>query len=111
MKWPRRIPLFYNDGRFRCRVSRGEVEELLAQRPGHQPQADAECWRCNATTEATLCCSEQGHEWILILRPINFRRNVQGLITSEEIEANSGARGFIPRASIKRKLEQMFEES
>ena len=108
MKWPRRVPLFYNDGRFRCRVSRGEVEELLAQKPGHQPQANAKCWRCYATTEATLCCSEQGHEWILILRPINFHRNGRCPITPNEIEANAGAHGLIPKISVKTKLEQMF---
>jgi len=111
MRWPRRIPLFYRDGKFRCRVSRADVRELLAQTLGHPPQADAECWRCKAATEETVCSSEQGHEWILILRPASFRRSGRGPITPNEIEANAGAHGFIPKVSIKKKLEHMFEES
>ena len=37
MKWPRRTPVFYKDGKFRCRVNRGEVDELLPQMPGYSP--------------------------------------------------------------------------
>jgi hypothetical protein len=114
MKWPRRTPVFYQDGKFRCRVNRQERDELLAQMPGHDPQADAKCWKCHAPTENAFCVGEEGHEWILILRPDNFDRKgkgpikARGQITHAEIEANAGGYGVVRRASVKRKLEHMF---
>src|ERR1700687_4183013 len=108
MKWSRRTPEFYKDGKFRCRVNRGDVNELLAQMPGHPPQADAECRKCHSTTEETVCIGEDGHEWVLILRPVDFHRNGRGPITPNEIEANAGAHGLIPKISVKTKMEQMF---
>jgi hypothetical protein len=83
--------------------------------PGHDPQADAECWKCHATTEDVACVAEEGHEWALILRPEAFHRAGKGpvragraTITYAEIEATAGAHGVIPRLSVKRKLEHMF---
>ena len=114
MKWPRRTPVFYKDGKFRCRVNRDEVDELLAQMPGYPPQADAECWKCHATTEDAFCVAEEGHEWALIFRLMSFDRRgkgpikARGQITHAEIEANAGGYGVVPRASVKRKLEHMF---
>src|SRR6266567_2383168 len=108
MKWPRRTAVFYNDGKFRCHVNRQEKDELLAQMPGHDPQADAECWKCHATTENAFCVGEEDHEWILILRPMTFRRNGGGLVTRNEVMANAGGYGVAPRASVKRKLAHMF---
>lgn len=116
MKWPRRPQVFNKDGTFRCRVNRGDVNELLAQMPGRAPQADAECWRCHATSEDASCVADEGHEWVLILRPGTFHRAGKGPvkagrgpITYAEIEANAGAHGLLPRVSVKRKLERMFE--
>jgi hypothetical protein len=117
MKWARRPQVFNKDGTFRCRVNRGDVNELLAQMPGHPPQADAECWKCHSTTEESACVGEKGHEWILILRPMSFDRRgkgpikARGQITHAEIEANVGGYGLLPRVSVKRKLERMFEDA
>jgi len=115
MKWPRRTPVFYRDGKFRCCVNRYEVDQLLAEMPGHQPQAEAECRRCCATTDDVVCVAEEGHEWALILRPQTFTRAgrgpvkaVRATITYAEIEANAGAHGLIPMLSVKRKLEHIF---
>jgi len=108
MKWSRHTPVFYKDGKFRCRVNRHERNELLAQMPGYPPQADAECWKCHATTEDTFCVAEEGHEWILILRPASFYREGGSLVTRNEVVANAGGFGVLPRASVKRKLEHMF---
>ena len=108
MKWRRPTPVFYKDGKFRCRVNRDEVDELLAQMPGHPPQADAKCWKCYATTETAFCVAEEGHEWILILRPTTFHRDGGGLVTKNEVVANAGGYGVVPRASVKRRLEHMF---
>lgn len=114
MKWPRRTPVFYKDGKFRCRVNRYEVDELLAEMPGHPPQADPECRRCCATTKDVACVADEGHEWALILRPMSFDRRgkgpikARGQITHAEIEANVGGYGVVPRASVKRKLEHIF---
>jgi hypothetical protein len=107
MKWPRRTPVFDKDGKFRCRVNRDEVNELLAQMPGYPPQADAECWKCHATTEDTYCVEENGHDWILVLRPASFYRGGAGLVTENEVVANAGGYGAMPRTSVKRKLEYM----
>jgi hypothetical protein len=108
MKWLRRTQVFYQDGKFRCRVNRDEVDELLAQMPGHPPQADAECWKCHEKTEDAFCVGEEGHEWILVLRPSTFYRDGGGLVTENEVVANAGGYGVVPRTSVKRKLEHMF---
>jgi len=108
MKWPRHTPVFYKDGKFRCRVSRQERGELLAQLPGYPPQADAECWKCHAATEDSHCVEENGHDWILVLRPASFQRSGAGLVTENEVVANVGGFGAMPRASVKRKMEHLF---
>jgi hypothetical protein len=108
MKWPRRPKVFNKDGTFRCRVNRAEVNELLAEMPGYPPQADAECWKCHATTEDAFCVGEDRHEWILVLRPTTFRRDGGGLVTKNEVIANAGGYGVVPRDSLKRKLEHVF---
>ncbi len=104
MYLPRLSPLFYQDGRFRCRLKRHEVEELLANR-----EADPKCDRCGSLTIEGSCFGGEQHEVILMLRPVNFdRKGARYSITHAEIEANAGAHGVIPRVSVKHKLAEMF---
>lgn len=103
-RFRRYTPLLYSDRKFRCRVDRRAVAELLAN-----GEAVAECDRCKSTTAEGTCIGGEHHDVILVLKPASFdRKGPPSSLTHAEIEANAGAHGYIAKVRVRAKLEDWY---